>query len=655
VDAVAALGFLGGTRTCPDGALEWRSRLENRLRALDALLSAPQSAGTEREEERRGLERTRAVLHLLQEPLSALTTAAEPFVRGANITELWAATETVLREHIAVPGDGRRVVEALAKSMRALCKTPSIAALRGQAAHRMLEETVLALRLDSSRFGEPAITVATLEQAAGLPFVAVRVLGVAEGILPSSPREDPVLPDRHRAELRAYGVRSRADRVLAQLQALDRLVRHVSGRIVFSVPRRDIDGSYRELSSVALDVAVALGRGGVSVPTPRKLHDLAFAPANEAFTRSRGAAPLRESTWQYLAALRRQVPATWTERPHLDLRRGHALLEPGRSAGPLDGVFPATGGWFPVVPGSAPERPLSASRWRIFLECPHRFLYEALLGLRPPTEEPDDGELDPLTYGTLFHTVAERFYLRHGEAFRKRQDALTSFDAIAQRIADEAFAEVLEAHALAGSAVRAAQRERLHRDVRALLELDWDLPRDGVVGVERSFGFDEPLPLVAAGQTVYVRGYIDRIDLEQGAAVLRDLKTGKAKPRKDDPPDPSIDAQLAFYTLAARTLRERWNLPQTLAAAYVYPSAARHTDRAFRGVAHEQLETSARGWLAMTAGLSVRRSFPRTPVAKDCALCSFKPVCGPSAPSRAAEVIAANPGELAPFGAMKGR
>ncbi len=637
IEAFGALGILGGTRGQPEDGLKWPERIRDRVATLASALSRLRNGG-EREEEARRLERLLGIVRLLEEPMVLLTRAAEPFVRNAPVVDLWPPLESFLREHAIATGDGKRLVELFSAAMQSACSQPAIASLAGTDAHDFLEETLLGLRLESGRFGDPAVTVATIQDVAGIPFAAVRILGVAEGMLPSSPREDPVLPDEQRRCLGAGVLRARSDHMLAQLHALDRVVRNVSGRFVLSAPKRDLDGTYRELSSVGIEAAVALGRGGVPVPDAHHLHRVAFAPAHDALEQMRDASPLREATWQVRAARRREVPARWAPGSHLDLARGRSLLDPTRGPGPLDGIFP-DGGWFPLVPGLAAERPLSASRWRTFLECPHRFFLEVILKLGAPPAAQDAGALDALTYGSLFHTVAERFYSAHGDAFLKRARDVDFFESHAQAIADVAFAECLEGYALAGVAVRAAQRERLRRDVRALLEIDWDLERERVVAVERAFGTSVPMSLAVGDHLVYVRGYIDRIDVEQGTAVLRDLKTGKAKPRKADEIDPAIDAQLGLYALVARTMKKAWALPGGMAAAYVYPSGVRHTERAFRGADYDRLQEDASGWLQTTTELAVARRFPRTPNAADCTYCPFTPVCGPNAEKRAAAVL----------------
>src|SRR5204862_5791779 len=83
---------------------------------------------------------------------------------------------------------------------------PMCGSLAGEEALRLIEDVLGAIRLGQGRFGDPAVYVGTVRDAADLPFQAVRVIGLAEGHLPSLPREDPVVPDVLRAKLLVPGL-----------------------------------------------------------------------------------------------------------------------------------------------------------------------------------------------------------------------------------------------------------------------------------------------------------------------------------------------------------------------------------------------------------------------------------------------------------------
>jgi len=508
------------------------------------------------------------------------------------------------------------------------------------------------------------VYVGAVRGAVGLCFRALRVVGLSEGRLPAAPREDPVLPEHLHARLpgdAATLLPSAADRSLAELHDLDRVVRGATARVAFSAPHLDLERSAREPSSLFVEAAAALGRGGPAIPDVRALERDAFAPSRRAARTFRLRAPLSEAAWQdRVAATEGAVtPAAWHRAgPGLDLARLAALAPPAGATdvfGPMDGALGAAG---LRLPGLGAERALSPTRLRTLLACPHRFLYEVVLGWGEPAAAPSLGEIEPLAYGRLFHRVAERFGRAHGAAFGARRETLAHWLSAGDALCAAAFAELLAAYPLPGAPVRRQQLDRLRRDFRAFLEYDWDgaRPRD-YADVERGFGYDAPLALAAGARRVlHVRGYIDRLDREGAATLVRDLKTGRVRPRVGHAaaPDPVTDVQLGVYGLVVEAMAPAWGLPAHVAAAYAHTDARGAQERAFRED-FATLADAARGWLALAAGLLEEGVFPRTPRDEDCRYCPFLPVCGPDARGRSDRLLAAAPrdGALAAFRHLK--
>jgi len=138
---------------------------------------------------------------------------------------------------------------------------------------------------------------------------------------------------------------------------------------------------------------------------------------------------------------------------------------------------------------------------------------------------------------------------------------------------------------------------------------------------------------------------------------VRDLKSGKAYPRRGDEAGPTAqrDVQLGLYQLAAARLAPAWKTPRKVIAAYAYASGRGEAEeRAFRDDP-EALEQATLGWLAVAGRLLETRAFPSTPDAGDCGFCPFVPVCGDQAARRAAEGLAQaeDDGALARFRALK--
>jgi hypothetical protein len=283
------------------------------------------------------------------------------------------------------------------------------------------------------------------------------------------------------------------------------------------------------------------------------------------------------------------------------------------------------------------------------------FLMRRILGWDEPAGAPSLRELDPVAYGSLLHRVVEAFYRAHGAEFVAGEGALARWQETARAIADRELELFLSEYPLAGARARSRERERLRESVRLFLEYDRRGPDRRYVGVELPFGETTPLAVEADGVTLHVRGFIDRVDVEGGATLVRDLKSGRAHPRSGDEagPTPVRDVQLGLYQLAAARLAPAWGTPAKVRAAYAYASGrAEVEERAFRGDA-EALATATRAWLAAAAHLLSARAFPPTAAEGECAWCPFHPLCGEGAPRRAREALAEEEdGALARFRAL---
>jgi ATP-dependent helicase/DNAse subunit B len=261
----------------------------------------------------------------------------------------------------------------------------------------------------------------------------------------------------------------------------------------------------------------------------------------------------------------------------------------------------------------------------------------------------------PAPYGALFHEVADQFSRAHGAAFGSRERTLEHWLQIADTLASEAFDTFLLDYPLVGEGVVDTERRRLRRDVRTLVEDDWDGGRPRTfVAAERSFGEGAPVALPTSAGALFVAGRIDRIDIERGLTLVRDFKTGRARPRQGDEVDPGVnlDLQLAVYMAVAERLAPEWSLPSDVAAAYVYVDhRSSERERAFRADALA-LRAAGRRWFDLAMGLIGDRSYIQTPDAGDCRICPFSSVCGDNAHATAERLQDAT-GNLAIFRDLK--
>jgi RecB family exonuclease len=174
------------------------------------------------------------------------------------------------------------------------------------------------------------------------------------------------------------------------------------------------------------------------------------------------------------------------------------------------------------------------------------------------------------------------------------------------------------------------------------LRADWEqhLPLEHV-GVEIPFGFPPVAVPLEGDRRLFVRGFIDRIDRRGRAAVLRDIKTGRARSRRLDPLAPTLDLQLALYAIVAPSLLGDAGGRVGL-AAYAYADAGGESERAYATTADiDALLTAGRRWLDVAERLLVARSFPHAVDPEACRYCAFRPVCGEGAVAASRESLAA--------------
>lgn len=616
------VGTVGGSPAYEQGALEWPGRMADRSAQAGAALAALGPGQEERDGW--GLREEIALLGAVTPAVAALAAVARQVVEKAPLAELAPAFLDLVERWVIDPAPGVRVHALLREELESACADALAGTVVGADALAVIEERIAGMRLATVRFGAPAVYVGTLAGAAGLDFQAVRILGLAEGALPSAVREDAVLPDDLRAEASPL-VPLSADRVTAQLHAFDRAVRGARGRVALSAPRSDLERSDREVSSLLIEVGAALGRPDegkvVTIPDLASLGRTSFAPAREEAAAFRAVHPVTEVQWLDRAAVTDEAPPDWRDGRALALSRLLALRD-REGLGAADGILGSEGP-FPAFPGLTPERPISASALERLVGCPLRFLFERVMRWEEPAGPASVRELDALTYGSLLHAVAERFYAEHGADFVARKGTIAAWRRKARAIAEEQFEALRIRQPLVGRGVVEKERNRLLRDLDSFLVHDWDLRLDRFVGVELPF---DGLSLPAGDGALHVRGYIDRIDVLGDHALVRDLKSGSDHPRtgKEEGPTPTRDIQLGLYSLVARARAKEWKLPARREAAYVYPRNA--AERGFHDD-HDALEQATQEWLAVAHGLLAERSFPPSPAKEDCQYCAFRVAC----------------------------
>ena len=173
---------------------------------------------------------------------------------------------------------------------------------------------------------------------------------------------------------------------------------------------------------------------------------------------------------------------------------------------------------------------VSAGALEKYAGCPVRWLVEDVL--RPGPVEPDS---DAMVRGSLAHRVLELTYRRLRESTGARAVCPGNL-ARAEQIMREAMEEERDRYRVAATGARVlAAIRRLEHDL--LVALRSEAEQDGVFEpehLELRFGVEEGgYPAVEVADGVRVRGVIDRVDVWERYALVRDYKSGKVDTYKE--------------------------------------------------------------------------------------------------------------------------
>lgn len=413
--------------------------------------------------------------------------------------------------------------------------------------------------------------VGTTASAFGVDLDVVVVLGMAEGLTPTRPREDSLLPDTAR---RTVGdqLRPRDQRAGVEHRRLLAALAAARVRRILVFPRGDLRRSAEHAPSRWLaDVAERLG-GRRTLPTTASWLDVVPSFAG----RMRNVA-LPATARQY--ALRALASAggdghrpvgVLPDHPGVavdgDLTRAAEVIRQ-RAAGEF-GRFTGrlTGAAAELVAAHTDRAAASATALEHYLDCPHAYLLRHVLRVQPVDNPEELLRITPLERGLLVHDVLDQ-WLRDRIA-----EGVPPPDAAWPPQAVAALTELVEA-ALADAERRGVtghpllwglDRSRIVADFAAFVDLD--AARRRAHGLrpdvtELPFGAGAGMPALRIGlddgRHVRVRGYVDRIDVAaDGTVHVVDYKTGRVSSRydevKDDPVGGGVKLQLPIYGLAAR-------------------------------------------------------------------------------------------------------
>ena len=490
------------------------------------------------------------------------------------------------------------------------------------------------------------IFVGSIDEARGCEFRVVFLPGLAEGLFPQRALEDPLLLDEAREalskELPIKGHRAVEERLKLRLA-----IAAASERFIASYPRMDAaEARARVPSFYALELPRAIEgalpklrqfeastREGASArlnwPAPESASD-AIDDAEYDLARLSG----RQNGARYLietnARLGRSLRARWA-RWHPSWKESDGLITSESSTLAVLATQRLT------------ARPWSASSLEKYAVCPYKFALNGILRLRPREEASPLEELDPLTRGALFHEVVFELLNELKEASmlplnaERLIRAMDACDGMLDRVA----ARYKEQLAPAIERVWETGIEDLRTDLRGWLQQvaqnddEWlPLHFEYSFGLEKSTGHDaksasEPVELA---EGVRLRGSIDLVEKHVRTGMLRvtDHKTGKAPEQVPAYTGGGRVLQPLLYGLTAQMLLE---------SPVEYGRLFYSTQRGEYKQSRIDITPRSRAFLAKllaNVDAAIEGGFlPPVPQKDACAMCDYRPVCGPYEERRA--------------------
>ena len=413
----------------------------------------------------------------------------------------------------------------------------------------------LALELDAARdrvgrLGE-GLLAGPAQLVLGVELERVWVLGLAEGIFPSVPHDDPLLADHERAAL-GGALRLRAERVNDDHRALLAALACTRGARVCTWPRGDLRRSTEYVPSRFLE------------PTRATLEDTAqHSIASYAQGVTRVAFPATEHELAVQAAVDQQA---WV-RALVPVSLGMELVAARASTAftRFDGNLGSLGERLRVISPAAGSAPISPTRLERWARCPYAYFIESVLHVRPVERPETIFRLSPLDRGSLVHDVLDAFLAERAAEHDPNVPWSLDERARLRSIALDECATV-EARGVTGRRLLWERDRRLiFAELDAFLDADEHYRADTGArtrATELAFGLpgaslDALTFALIDGRTLRLRGKADRVDeLPLGALLVIDYKTGSPYPYKalgaENPVNAGQNLQLPVYAYAAR-------------------------------------------------------------------------------------------------------
>lgn len=538
----------------------------------------------------------------------------------------------------AGPAD-QAAYDELAATLREMADTASTMPLPGDPLASLVRLLEQAWERPIGRLGPfgQGVFIGSLATARGMSFDRVLVLGMVDGILPPTNRDDPLLTDEERDDAGMAVQQTRRDRARADyLAALA-----TAPERILCYPQSSLRSGEKHLPSRwLLESLAALNGGPVTSAAFETMPAGPWLRTSASFRQSvssESATPLSLQEWEmrslalapsvrrhFLASQAGFAPAlnAATERMPRFLRRGAvetATLSPW--AGNI-------GADLRVME----SRPFSPTSFEVLAACPYRYLLGNVLRVKETARPSDITRISGADRGTLMHEVLEAFFVevdRSGHYPGPGEPWSAAHRARLLEIAEQHFHAAYDRGIIGSELLWRIDRARIRRDLTLFLDEDSRVRlerRTTFVRSELAFGMpvdsveegepveDAPAVLVRVDDTaIAFRGRIDRVDrAEDGSLIVYDYKTGGRRPYEPlrsgkQPMGSGKYLQLPIYALAASGLAESPDVP--VEAYYWFTSEAEDFDLVGGRVGPDHLE-SLQQTLQVLAGLVREGLFP---------------------------------------------